>query len=570
MQTWKKNFALLFALLFALSPLSACGGGEGVTSSSSSSEYGETPSPENSKKTQLRVSFTNAGFGDGWTSVLERGFEKKMQNRSFESGRRGVDVIFEVGSADVTEMQVATGDFDVYFMENPNNVVPLMTSGVLQPLNTLLTTPNPDDGGQKIVDKLYEPHKTAYSYKGEQYLLPHYIGAYGIVYNIDLFEENGFYFAETPDLENELYLIDKTRTEKSAGPDGKKGTYDDGLPTTYDEFFYLCREINAVGVNPVSFTGKYSAWHLEYLMDALVISYEGKDEGALNYTFDGTASELVVFDEDGSIQRENGKIVTETAEITPETGYETARHISKYYAMQFVKTLFGDETYYNEDDGKDEEVTYTDMQEGFLDAQKSLSQKESAMIVDGTWWQREATAVFDRMAKEDESCSKMNRRFGWLPLPQPTQEKADEIKNGERKTAFGDQINGVVCVKGNLLASKQQVALEFIKYAYSDEALTAFTYEVGATIGVDYFDALDDAKTTPYIKNYVAHLQSSDIVYPVSTEARFAQNRTAYRAHTKYKSKAYVDITQAFMYDGVTAEEFFADYQGKFKSIAWG
>ncbi len=568
MQSWKKRCALVFALLLSISPLSACGGGETSDSSASSSEESADSSVSGAQPTELRVAFTNAGFGSAWTSVLARDFEKKTENVSFEKGRLGADVSFEAGPSVVTETQVLTGDFDVYFIENPDNVLPLMSAGVLEPLNTLVNTPNPDDKGQKIVDKLYDQHKEAYTRDGNLYLLPHYIGSYGLVYNIDLFEKKGFYFAETPDEEGYL-LVDEYRTEKSAGPDGKKGTYDDGLPTTYEEFFYLCREINATGIDPVGFTGTYSAWHLEYLMDALTVSYEGKEQARLNYTFEGTAKELVVFNEDGSIKRENGKIVTESAKITPETGYETARSIGKYYAMQFVEQLFGDTTYYNEEDSAlDSGVSFTDMQRKFLE-NESLAQKEYAMTVDGTWWQSESTAVFERMSKKNDKYSKMNRNFGWMPLPQPTQEEADKIKNGERKTVYGDQINGVVCVKANLPKAKKKVALELLKYAYSDEGLTSFTYEVGATIGVDYFDALDDAKTTPYVKNYVAHLQSSDIVYPVSQEKRFAGQRNTYRAHTKYKSKTYVDITQAFMYGDVTVDEFFADYQTKFKSIAW-
>ena len=85
------------------------------------------------------------------------------------------------------------------------------------------------------------------------YAYPHYFTSFGITYNVELFDKKGYYFAEgyNPNGSLEDMFIGSEGVEygyeKTAGPDCESGTYDDGLPTTYDEFFLLCDYIATVG-----------------------------------------------------------------------------------------------------------------------------------------------------------------------------------------------------------------------------------------------------------------------------------------------------------------------------------
>lgn len=92
--------------------------------------------------------------------------------------------------------------------------------------------------------------------KTHYYAIPHYSAYTGIIYDIDLFDENLYYFAKTPtgSALEELFVADNT-VARSAGPDGVEGTDDDGLPATYDEFFKLCEYIKQGAATPLVWTG---------------------------------------------------------------------------------------------------------------------------------------------------------------------------------------------------------------------------------------------------------------------------------------------------------------------------
>ena len=83
---------------------------------------------------------------------------------------------------------------------------------------------------------------------GKYYALPHYSVYQGLMYNIDLFEKKGLYFAKETDNGNDGFVV--KGEEKSCGPDGVYGTSDDGLPSSYEEFFKLCDYMVQRGVTP--------------------------------------------------------------------------------------------------------------------------------------------------------------------------------------------------------------------------------------------------------------------------------------------------------------------------------
>ena len=120
--------------------------------------------------------------------------------------------------------------------------------------------------GKKIVDKMSAQQQAAVSKGGNMYAVPHYTSSYGIVYNMSLFNVNNWYFKDgytlpanyNPDDAIADYnkyqatninsmFIASSSDKKTAGPDGVYKTEDDGLPCTYDEFFWLCKKITQTG-----------------------------------------------------------------------------------------------------------------------------------------------------------------------------------------------------------------------------------------------------------------------------------------------------------------------------------
>ena len=381
-----------------------------------------------------------------------------------------------------------------------------------------------------------------------------------------MFDEKGFYIAETPDSDDDI-LISKSNPTKSAGPDGKKGTEDDGLPRTYDEFFKLCVEINAVGVDPICFPGQYTQQHLSLLLDSLVATHEGVEGMLPNYSFSGTVNLVVI--QNGKIKRDTkGNPVTESVEITEENAYLLARQEGRYYAMDFLTRLLSDTDYYNEADGENPAVSHVQNQQKFLE-NESRGKRASAMLIDGTWWQMEADDVFTTMAKRDEKYSKDNRKFGWMPLPQATEEEAAKVANGTKKSVFSDYLNAVACIKSGLPDGVRKAALAFLQYAYTDEALANFTYTTATTIGVDYLDVIDRNKLNYYEKSLIDYIQNSELIYQVPTSALYAKNLTTLTPAQKYGSGDYGSIETAIWEEELTAEEYFLGHQDFFKGCAW-
>ena len=254
--------ALALALCaIAAVPAAACsttggGGGEAIDSS----------------RTQVRVYHYNAGYGDKWVYELKTNFEALMAGRSFEEGKTGVQVLITGDMSARTAEQWRAEQFDVLFLEGPQEIYTMVTTGVLESLDSIAKVANPDDNNQTIISKMTEQQQAAYTYDGHLYAFPHYAGNYGIIYNRDMFEQKGFFLAAEPDEDTGDILISDTNPTKSVGPDGQSGTEDDGLPRTYQEFYDLCAEIDAAGIDPLCLPGQYQTHHVMQFVDNLKIS----------------------------------------------------------------------------------------------------------------------------------------------------------------------------------------------------------------------------------------------------------------------------------------------------------
>ena len=132
-----------------------------------------------------------------------------------------------------------------------------------------------------------------------------------------------------------------------------------------------------------------------------------------------------------------------------------------------------------------------------------------------------------------------------------------------------DYLNAVACVKAGLADGPKAAALEFLKYAYTDEALANFTYTTGTTIGVDYMDALDRNELNYYETSLIDYIQKSDRVYQVSPNEFYAANRQKLVPSQIYGSGTYVSMERAVWDEHVSAKEYFKGHIAFYKGIAW-
>ena len=513
----KSFFKRLVSAILAFSVIAsvcACGGDSGG---------GKNKKKYDPNKTQIQVFVYLAGYGDDWLYSLENAFEKKYADRSFEDGKTGVQVWHTGDMKDFNATEIQQSKYDIFFLENGQYYS--LLGDTLEDLTSIVTGTNTD--GKTILSKLDDQQVDYFGVMqdGERhfYALPSDVGDYGLIYNVDLFESKGYYIADNKS--GGFVIGDDKSARKSAGPDGEYDTDDDGLPATYDEFYELCDEIKNGNDIPLCWPGKYKEQHLGGLMNNLISNYEGVEQMRINYDFAGTANDLVVLDDEGKITyNADGSVKTESKKITTTNGYDVARQVGKLYGMEFIDEIMkADNGYYYKDSFTDS-YSHTDNQEMFLmnGTEFSNESKTIAMLVDGVWWQEESKDVFESMASNDEKYSAKNRKFGWMPLP-----KANEEKIGS-ENVYTDFVDALMCLKKGA-GTRKEAALEFIKFACTDEMLVDYTKITGAVRAYKY-DIPDSALSdlTPFAKSMVNYAKKAKKVYKFSSSQFYNDNIGAF------------------------------------------
>ncbi len=534
--------------------------------------------PESTKddpqKTTLNIFTFKAGYGDEWLYRLEDAFEKAFANVSFEDGKTGVQVKHTPDMLQFNAAQVQKSEYDIFFFENEHYYKYL---DVLEDLTDIVNSKASADDSLTVLEKLDKQQTDYYGAKvgsdTHYYALPSYFGNYGIVYNKDLFEKEGYYLAA--DTQNGALIGKNKNARKTDGPDGVYGTPDDGLPATYDEFFTLCDEIFNANDIPVCWPGAYRQHHLGNLMDNLVSDYEGVEQMRINYDFGGTlAKDLVVLDENGKITKDaNGKIVTEEKEIKSSHGYDVARQIGKLYAMEFIEKLISNVNYYNKDAFTDS-FTHTDNQELFLmagteDFSTDKDNKSIAMLIDGPWWQEESDGVFKEMEKAGSQYSRTSRNFGWMPLPKATKDKVG------KGNVYSDYLNAFVCVKAGLPEGVKKAAKEFVKFSCTDAMLRDFTVTTGAPKAYKYDMGNDINKLSSFSKDVIDYVKKSDVIYKYSSSNFYNANIANLQYDVVYSAKIngslYRNVIDGIREGGATGDSYFEAYNDYFKKYKfWG
>ncbi len=537
--------------ILALASLSLLVGGvTGCASSGGNAQIDQS-------KTQIYVSNYSGGYGSEWLAALKTRFEEAHKDDVIEEGKKGVQIVIDStkNTADDESTKILDGRNEVYFTEQ-SSYFTLKSQGLLGDITDAVTATLPGESGS-ILDKMSDEQKSFYGISENSethyYAVPHYSGYFGITYNIDLFDEKGFYFAATPTSDRLADQFVTTRnSKKSAGPDGISGTSDDGLPTTYEEYFKLCDYIAQKGCTPLLGNGHNYKDYLNWLINALTTTYEGKGEMSRVYTLSGSASTLATI-ENGAL-----KMDETPTELSTENGYETSRMAGKYYALKFMETLFSDSKYHNTKI-TNSGYSHTDAQTDYLYAGNDGVTDPVAMLSDGIWWENESKSTFEAMAQaKGDSFSRMNRRFGFMPLPQPTAEKA-----AEHTSTLHDILFSFCFMKSNVAESKKSIIKEFIKFCNTDVSLCEYTYTTNTPKALNYtMSETDLAKMSPFGRSVYELKSKSDIVYPCSSSSFFANNQSKFDPRNQYSTKDTSGLETAYSVEliaekGQSAESVF-------------
>ncbi len=512
------------------------------------------------KRTQLYVFNYAAGYGTEWLANAIAEYERLHANDVYEEGKMGIQIVPTNMKRKREAAEILQNKEEVYFTESITQYYQMINEGAFADITSAVVETNVYEPDKTIESKLTAEQKSFYAHRnGENfsyYGIPHYSGAFGIIYDIDLFEQKGYYFKQNynPSDPLEEHFIYYETDAKTAGPDGKTGiiegvdySVDDGLPVTYDEFLELLEYISSTNVTPLCWSGSQYAGYITLLYNQLVVNDAGIDEARLTYTMNGPTSKL------GRVEA-SGEFVYDAVPttITPDNAYELYRHDSKYYALDFLRSVVKTEKYLNETAFTNTHE-HTTAQDDFLWSGKDNITKPMAMLADGVWWQAEATETFRAMETQLASWGKKGRNFGWMPLPRATAK--------DQKNVFFDTLYSMSFVKKNIASWKLPIALDFIQFMHTDASLKQFTIDTNTPKALNYTMSEEELeKLSPFGRSVVDYRQRADVLYPLSNETKFLNNQAIFSAGEGFKSRLDVDQTNppmTFHESSATAKAYF-------------
>ena len=492
-KTLKKGVALCMAVFATASCFAACGDVE--------EEY-------DPNKTQLYVKVFNGGAGTAWIETLRDEFNKN--NDEYE-----VILRYEKISASsvINEIELDTATSDIYFTSEIQ-----FQSGIykdyFEDLTDVLDTKVDGENGKTIGEKMQnaENWKKMASKNGQGcYVLPYLDAIMGFVYNHDMFVENGWLSFAGEEDEDALAaqgitfevaansnLIFKSSTGVTnyeegdyiltAGKDGKYGTYDDGQPTTEEEFDNMIEDITLGNKKAKAYVyaGLYDQYS-NHIVNAIAAQYVGPT----------TFNNMLQYDTKGEVLEMHSG---DDKAITFEKGYEVYDAQGIYEGLRFADKNLNDQTIVDANSFKVASYSHTDAQNDFLLGYKK-AEGYPAMLVEGVWWENEARAMFNTIAESgypDRGFGKQDYRYMLMPAIEG-QKGIDGQGNG---TVFSASDTGGIVMKKQTDAAKLAKLKEFLCMTLTEEVLVNFTKTTGINRPFDYtLSQADLAEMTPFARN---------------------------------------------------------------------
>ena len=442
----------------------------------------------------LYVDTRDGGFGTEFLSAAAKAFEKANAEKSYAENKKGVKI--EVSSTSVNSAAnfkagAATAVSEVHVVEGLYYTDLLAESSVLD-ITDIVTAPLSD--GKTIESKLNTEQKRVLKYNGKYYTIPTFAGYAGLTDNVDLFADNNLFFAdsvESPDAissyTGKAYtgrpLVKNKTAKKSPGPDGEYNTADDGLPSSYEEFFYLYDAMinSSPSITPlISFGGHYFSYLFQELLCA------SSTPNALNsmFSFDSNGEEIEVVDGWNS----DGTPKIKKVAITGENGYESTMQVSKYKALKFLKHLSTNQVngkYYLDPRSRGMSLSNTNTQKIFMESSLDPSLTPIATLIEGVYWYNEASSAREGIVEiyGDEA---ENMNLSYMPLPAKEYGTVTE-HNGTTQLVV-DSLQYYLVVNAKVANNPEKLALakDFVKFMYTDEILQEMTLASGIPFALNY------------------------------------------------------------------------------------
>lgn len=545
----KKNFLSVIAIMLVCIIVSVsavgCGPDDGSTE-----KIDET-------KTQLYVASYNGGAGNVWISNMKKAFEEACKDETFEEGKKGVQVILSPYLKDeitgyTLYSKMSTYNYDVYFTTTPREEI--VNGNMIISLDDFIDEPIGFGETTTIREKMlpYYLEQGYWAQDGKIYYIPTTQTHFGLsCYDVDLFEEKQF-FISAESTENNLKWTGTG--EKSVGADGIAGTYDDGLPVTESEYKALLQRIKSRGVKPYTWAGQYPNY-----MNAFVFN--------LDYSYDNGARARAYKSLTGSVYNTAG----EKVDINAKNGYLTADSKGALEALELTEELVNrNNGYYSQNAFKTTQNQIKAQNEFLLSAKTN---ERIAMIIEGSWWENEALAMFEQMAKgpDNEKYAYKTRRFGAMLSPRLD---ASVVEDKTVKTILTSNSTAFIPV----YSSKQELAKKFLKYFCTDKALRAYNVTTGIGLAYDYDLTDDEYDSLSYYAQNIYDIFKSDKILKNKEDRISDVFKNRQGKHYPYfyssncvgggKEEVSCPFNTFYSYANMTAEKYFGGMK-EIYSLLW-
>lgn len=486
---------------------------------------------DSSKITQ--ISFRQWGGTASSTDWLQQAadrFAAEKANEPYESGKKGVKV--EISTNKDSDYTSSIPDYDILMDENSANIYDMQTRGYLADIDDLVK------GLQsKIEPQLLPKLKGA---DGKYYGLPHYSYDVSISYNVDLFKSENLYIAAPgeesvvnykssllPASSAGVNFVFNENTKKSCGPNGIPNDYDDGLPSSLEEFIVLCdyiknkKQINPFSISDINGGANYAFMLIESLWAGMVGTDAMK---ATNCNFTDAEVEVVkegALSYDGTLLNTGIKMPqTETVVLSDDNGYRMYDMSARYYALSFLELAK------NKGWFKNQQMTNTKAQEFFVLGNYNANDNDRcAMLVDSTFWYGEAVSG-GTLTKYKSLSGGKEANVSMMPMPVQLTGQVTE-GNGKKPTVIDTSATVFVNKRVEKNEGLFRAVKEFIEFLYSDAELKAFTETSKLTMNLKY----DYDKSS--LGNFYAGVleiekAAGDKVYAASDNIKYSKNRSSF------------------------------------------
>lgn len=482
-------------------------------------------------KTVLAIGNRDRGFGHAWLDEVAREFEIAYANWQGENGKIGVEVeitnkVDEFNTMNLTQ-NIAYNGFDLYVLDELDYLVLQTTQhdgdSVLADMTDIVLEKNYDDNGniaengtKNISDLMVGEYRDYYNLGSKEqpcfYAIPFVASPAGGIYDADVFDKYALYYKADGTIGAKQKDIDSGNCGK--GPDGELGTYDDGMPSTWEEFKDLLYNMAyQKNITPFMWSGN-NDYPKEYLVASIYANYEGANNYNLLYTLSGEHSEL------GDIDSSNAwKLGGAEGRVAAVRAFADIMADSKYYSPKAMS------------------ITTTHTMAQMLYVKSIQEGTPIAMFAEGSYWEEEAREYFDDMGKTNPKWGFGKRNFKLLPIPNF---KGTELYDGivsqqeDNRQVLVMQNSAHSSILLSAQAEQMELAKEFVKFIHSRDMLVRTTQIASFIRPYEYkFTPTEKEGCTKFMQSIITMMEdkNTDIVWCCGIRGGKVESNVAYFKH---------------------------------------